>query len=1073
MSLKIDRVQLEIVIKGDQTRAELTQLEAKAKLLSKELRGMKEGTAEYVAKSNELKQVRMRMDELIDGIGLAGLTMKELISRQKELNAVLRNLDPRTAEYKKYSDQLSQINGRIGELRGHTQNAGFNLSSLANGFNKYWSVVAAGAAALTGVVLTIKQFISGAAEIADKMADVAKTTNLSTSEVQALNQELKKIDTRTSQKELLGLAEVAGKIGMSSKNDVLEFVRAADKINVALGEDLGGNAEEALNAVGKIVDIFGVRSEFGIEKGMLKVGSAINSIGQASTASEAYLVDFTKRLGGIAPLAGISVDKVLGLAGTLDQLGQQAETSSTAVSQVFVAMGNRIDVFAKIANMNIKDFAKLLKADANEALIKVLEGLKKNSGGLQAMSQAMDGLKLEGSRAIGVVGVLANNVDVLRQQQSLASKEFDKGTSIMTEFNIKNNNLAANLEKLAKIFSQYFTNGALARGFSSLIDSVTKWFEIPISQKMEEERVSLRKLELKLYDVNTKTEDRINIIKELQNKYPGFLENVDAERATNAELAAAINRVNDALINKIILQKHDEKIDEQNTEIAEARLKLMSEEDNLREKIVKGIKEEKFHLNLQGMTIEQMVKTYRDAYYAKYKLASQEVGLWTYGPALERVNELEKTNNGLLNEREKLIDRLGIKTEEFKKKSDTTTKTPEQLAAEAKKIEDDEQKRLDEEKKTKDLYAELEKIALEHANWNKNQDEIELRKLDFKYKELREKAENNGKALAEINKLYYEERDQMELDQLERRSNDMLATTEAQNLREKADKIKANKELLDIEKNYWDLKKEYGLATIDQMVDYEIEALESAASYDVLTTEQQEIAKSQIREKYGIHYMSANKKETGTILGMNRNVVNEYLQGASMMTIATQKFFKEGSKQYRALALLQLGIDTAMAISALTARSEENIANAVTFGGAGILQWASGIARIMANIAMAREYMNGKGFAKGGYTGSGEMYEPAGMVHKGEYVVSQSMMKNPFVMNMLPIMEAIRTNRSLMGTQSATQQNQVIVTTDPATVQLLQEINRKLDNPTRAKVVLSDLDDATKLRDDIRKSVTA
>ena len=49
---------------------------------------------------------------------------------------------------------------------------------------------------------------------------------------------------------------------------------------------------------------------------MLKTGSAINSLGQASTASEAFLVDFAKRMGGIASQAGFTIDQVLGLGAT-------------------------------------------------------------------------------------------------------------------------------------------------------------------------------------------------------------------------------------------------------------------------------------------------------------------------------------------------------------------------------------------------------------------------------------------------------------------------------------------------------------------------------------------------------------------------------------------------------------------------------------------------------------------------------------------------------------------------------------------------------------------------------------
>ncbi|MBK9357722.1 MAG: hypothetical protein IPN08_10100, partial [Bacteroidales bacterium] len=73
-------------------------------------------------------------------------------------------------------------------------------------------------------------------------------------------------------------------------------------------------------------------------------------------------------------------------------------------------------------------------------------------------------------------------------------------------------------------------------------------------------------------------------------------------------------------------------------------------------------------------------------------------------------------------------------------------------------------------------------------------------------------------------------------------------------------------------------------------------------------------------------------------------------------------FAGESSKQsgfLKALALFQIGLDTAQAISALTANSEANPANAVTFGAAGIVQFATGLARILTNIASAKKLLSG------------------------------------------------------------------------------------------------------------------
>ncbi|NCC33480.1 MAG: phage tail tape measure protein [Chloroflexia bacterium] len=211
--------------------------------------------------------------------------------------------------------------------------------------------------------------------------------------------------------------------------------------------DLGGDVEESVNQLGKLTEIFKLKQEFGTEQALLKVGSAINSLGAASTANEGYMVEFAKRVAGVAPQADISIQKVLGLAATLDQLGQTSEVSSTVFAAVIPDMFKDTGKYAQIAGMGVDEFAKLLKVDANQAFIAFLNGLNGNNAGLGEMATKLDGLGLEGKRSISVLGVLAANTDLLRQQQQLANVEFARGTSLTQEYNTKNNNAQAELDQ--------------------------------------------------------------------------------------------------------------------------------------------------------------------------------------------------------------------------------------------------------------------------------------------------------------------------------------------------------------------------------------------------------------------------------------------------------------------------------------------------------------------------------------------------------------------------------------------------------------------------------------------------
>jgi TP901 family phage tail tape measure protein len=460
-----DTINLDIVIDGNQGQMELGKLEEESRKLNRQIKELnvqvskskdKDSQAHksILANKKELNaqlDVNRKKQELIrKELGLQGLTYKQLASEQRRLSTLLNNSTYGSEQWKKLNAELLLVRNRMREVRGGAQQTGQALGQMANNVNKYFLMVSSIVAGFVGIVAGIKKAYMAYADFDDKVADVMKTTGLAKEQVVALNTELEKINTRSSQEELLNLARIAGKLGINASKDVLEFVNAADKINVALSEDLGGDAEEAIRQLGKIVDIFKLKDEFGMEQSLLKVGSAINSLGAASTANEPYLVEFSKRLAGVAPSVGISIQNVLGLAASLDQLGQTSEVSSTVISQILPKMFKDTATFAGIASMKLSDFTELLNTDANEALLRVLSGLKGNDEGFSKLVQSLGDIGLEGKRTISVLGVLANNTDLIRSQQAFANEEFEKGTSILEEFNVKNNTARASLDKAIK-----------------------------------------------------------------------------------------------------------------------------------------------------------------------------------------------------------------------------------------------------------------------------------------------------------------------------------------------------------------------------------------------------------------------------------------------------------------------------------------------------------------------------------------------------------------------------------------------------------------------------------------------
>lgn len=384
-------------------------------------------------------------------------TLSSLQDNMRKLQAQQRKMTIGSEEYIETSMKIREIDGVIREQ----QRA---VKDLGNSWDKTSITIANVAHAVMGLQSVMQMFDAGvgklkdlaadAAALDDVYADVQKTTGLTHEEVEKLNEAFKKMDTRTSREQLNQLAYEAGKLGISSQEQVAQFVSASDKINIALGDVLG---EGAMVKIGKLSDVYAKSTQQlaaagdDLESKMLKIGSAVNMLGQSSTANEGYLVEFLSRMGGIATQANLSADAILGFASALDQDMQKQEMSATAFQKFIMQMIKKPAEFASAARMEVKEFTELMQQDMNEALLRVLDGFK-GQGGLVELQPIFQDLGLDAARAASVISSMANSVDKIREAQAIANDELTTGASVINEYNTKNNTMQAQAEKAKKAF---------------------------------------------------------------------------------------------------------------------------------------------------------------------------------------------------------------------------------------------------------------------------------------------------------------------------------------------------------------------------------------------------------------------------------------------------------------------------------------------------------------------------------------------------------------------------------------------------------------------------------------------
>jgi hypothetical protein len=1048
MSVRTETLQLRVLIDGTPARRELATLDQEYAKINAGLKDLKKGSDEATAALKRMGEIKGRQAELRQEIGLTSLTAKQLgdelrklqvaqrnatpntkmwaenaarieevKARLKELNDVnaraaaawevqrqqirltdmtmeqleqeagrlrtaLRTMDPNTAEFRNLNRELLRVDDRMGQLRNNLT----PLQALWRNLKQEMSGVLGVTAGLFagGMVLgKMRDWVRASAELSDAQADVRKTTNLTQVEVEELTRQLGQLNTRTARSELLELAREAGKLGRS-KEELLGFARAGDQINVALGEDLG---DDAIRTIGKLTEQFKITSREGydLERSMLAIGSGINELGMASTASEGFIVDFTSRMAGVNTQANVSIESTMGFAAALDQLGQRSETSSTAMAQFTIKAFTKTAEYANIAGMEVAEFTALLKSDTNEALLRTLEGLNGNNEGLSRMTSLFSDLGQEGARAVGVLASMASNTKMVREQQAIATKAMADATSVTAEFATKNNTLAADLDIIGKRLAAAFVNSGVVTGIKSMVSGLRDLVEVPVSETLEQERFEMMKLHAQILSTNEGTDGRVKLIKELQARYPGYLGNLDAEKVSNQQLSIAVADLNKQLVNKIILQQKDEEIKKQIERQAEKQMAVLEQEDLVRGRLVKLAEEYNLQIKQgvplieQSKDLSQQIEEIRKRTFntgggivfdqvARFRKSISELDA-TYGA----LNSEQNVSNRLVEERTALLQRLGIEEKKVVEAASGEPTTAPTLGDTSEAGEPDE-KALDKARaELEALRAELEKGRRQIELDALSADERELAQLDAHYAQLRAQFQANERTTAAdllaLDELHAQARAEKLAEQGQKRIDD------AANIAQQA--LKAEQDAQDSvflgELEGEDLEITQAMQRMDAMV-----ALYEKAGVDTKNiVANTEAAIAAIRKKY------RTKEEQDAATARNQRIqeqiaiyqgVNTALAGVNGLLAAA--YAASGNANYqntvgaKALGLAQIAIASGV-----------GVAEAIKAGAgipfpANLGAIATGVGAVLTGIANAINLLNSANITKPSFGGEGGGAQP-------------------------------------------------------------------------------------------------
>lgn len=693
-----------------------------------------------------IKQETIGLEKEFIEIGNVG-SFTHLSAKAKALRDELNRLSPSTQEFLAKTRELQQVERQMGSLNRTIEGTtGFwkGLSAQV----KQFGVLAASYLGFQAIVGQAQNIIRHNAELSDSLADVRQTTGLTEIEVQKLSRSLKQIDTRTATKELLDIAKVAGQFGVPT-DQILSFTKAINKSTVVLKSEFKGGAEEITTTLTKMRNVLNDIKTDNIADDLLKLGNAEIVLAQTGASTAPVISDFTNRIGGMAGPLGLATDKILGISATLEETGVTAERGGTAIGRIFQKMITNSQEFAKVAGVPLKEFQHLIDTDIYGAFIKFVEGSTKGGTSATAFNKILTDTELSGNGAREVLAKIAGNLPLLTSRVQTAGEALKSTSTITEQYNIKNNNFAANLERLGKNMYSFFTNSSMTKAFDGIIKGLNGIFErTPKFQQLIDG----------WKDLNAQTQEQEKSIYPLLANYANLSSKTHLNADQQKELKDIIEKVAKVIPSAVTeFDKYGNALGintEKAKEFLEAQQKLtqFKNKEALEQANIQLKSYESSIIGIQGRLNKLLKDPFEEIYSAAgvfqgvKKVTDQE--LQGLRDSLKDLNEQAAVLNLQIRELKglPLVDETQKKTTttETKEVKETTVTDPEAL------------KKLDE------FRQKMEQLNIDIANKRiellKSQEEAELNALNHKYEEERLATGNNLQQLTLLEEKYQQDK---------------------------------------------------------------------------------------------------------------------------------------------------------------------------------------------------------------------------------------------------------------------------------------------------------------------------
>jgi len=379
-----------------------------------------------------------------------------------------------------------------------------------------------------------------------QMSKVKAITGASTEDFLKLSQTAEDLGRTTffTAQQVAELQTNFGKLGFTTQ-EILDAQKATLDLATATGSDLA----RAATVAGASVRGFGLDAS--------ETQRVVDVMAVSFTSSAMDIEKFQTSMTKVAPIAkasGFSLEDTTAIMSKLTDAGIEASIAGTSLRNILLKMQDPNSDLVKSFGQTIHSYDQLIPA-----MNKFVE-----EGG--SMASIMEVVDLRQAAAFEQMISNTDSTLALRDAMLNANGAAERMAAIVGD------NLEGAFKRLNSAFEGLlinFTESVLGKslqravdGFANLLNVVSDFVDIPMSEKLEEERKQMNLLFSVLKDTSTSQEVRNKAIQTLNTQYGAYLPNLVTEKNTVKELSEHQANANKQLAEKIKMMGAEERLNE-------------------------------------------------------------------------------------------------------------------------------------------------------------------------------------------------------------------------------------------------------------------------------------------------------------------------------------------------------------------------------------------------------------------------------------------------------------------------------------------------------------------------------